>query len=221
MKIARFLLPCLFLSGYVAAQPAPQTKSSELKDATPSPAFQERDFWHFKVTARLTPGVSHSRALEDGIYVLRYAGGKIQVRRLIDGDEQPAGRRPVLLALLGLSEAEAYQTLKFPLSVGQTWRYTYEADGPRKIRTRNVEVRVAGIEQISTPAGVFQAFRVEKWENWSSGGPKWGVKVHNVPTVYFYSPETKSIVKYTLEDESGRMTDIELIKFGTSRSDQG
>lgn len=217
MKTARFLLPSLLLFGYAAAQPEPQAKSSST-DTVHAPSFHEGDFWHFKVSAQLAPGVSHSRALEDGIYILRYSGGKIQVRRFIDEQEQPAGRRPVLLALLGLSEAEGYQDLKFPLSVGQTWRYTYEADGPRKLQNRLVEIHVVGMERVSTPAGAFPAYRIEKRENWSTGG-KGGLKVHNVPTVYFYSPETKSIVKYLLEDDSGRTREIQLIKFG-SRSDQ-
>lgn len=75
---------------------------------------------------------------------------------------------------------------------------------------RSVEVTVAGIEQVTMPAGSFKAYKLVKAEQWQ--GRKG--KSNSTTTTYFYSPDTRSIVKTTSASDEGTGTsDKELVKF--------
>ena len=81
-------------------------------------------------------------------------------------------------------------------------------------RPRWRDPRVIGKEEVNTPAGSFQAFKIEKEERWAlrTGGSG------RTMSVYFYSPATKSVVKSYFEQRgpgSGKR-EIELIKFGSA-----
>jgi hypothetical protein len=119
----------------------------------------------------------------------------------------------ILNAMLGRGDIKLWQIAQFPLFVGKKWEYQYRIGtlGSRASRyTRSAEIRVSGIEQIATPAGQFRVFRIEK-EDW--------FKQNRWVTTAWYSPDTKSIVKFFYDTsvspgDQGK-TELELIKFGT------
>ena len=190
-----------------------------------TPAFKDGDFWQFKVTEYLATNVSSTKAL-DGVYELAYSQGKVK-GFLLTGDQKgevdldPDDHTGTLLVLLGLNPKRP--DLKFPLSVGQKWNYAYQfkTPGTRMVHPRNVEVSVVGIESVSTQAGTFRAFRILVETNWSSGGrgPKVDSKVNHTTTTYFYSAESKSIIKSgrknSLKSSNETNSGIVLVKFGS------
>ena len=98
--------------------------------------------------------------------------------------------------------------LKFPLIVGQKWTEEYKTRvrGTLRVERRTSETRVLGVEHIPTSAGTYQTFKIER-ENWLGRVlERW---------IYFYSPETKSLVKYNYEALVGSSAtrEVELIKF--------
>jgi hypothetical protein len=53
------------------------------------------------------------------------------------------------------------------------------------------------------------------WGGQRGGSKRAGIKVRNYEWTYYYSPETRSIVKYKYEDADGATREIELIKAGS------
>lgn len=194
------------------------------QDQAPAPVFKDGDFWQFKVTEDVA-NLSSTKEL-DGVYELVYSQGKVKAFELtgdqkIEVDLDPDDRTGTLLVLLGLNPKRP--DLKFPLSVGQKWNYTYQfrPTGSRVVHPRTVEVRVVGIEPVITQAGAFRAFKILVETNWSSGGrgPKVESRVNHSTTTYFYSAESKSIVKSggksSVESSNESKREIELVKFGS------
>jgi hypothetical protein len=82
--------------------------------------------------------------------------------------------------------------------------------GSRQDQRRSVEISVAGMEKVTTPAGAFDAYKLIKNESWSTvkGAGRGGNSV-----TYFFSPETRSIVKRSSQSEgAGANIETELIK---------
>lgn len=179
------------------------------------PSFKEGDTWQFRL-AQKGQTVSTSERFT-GIYELVFAQDQVKVYE-VNGDQKIAvdvkldGPGAGLLANIGKHEARP--SLKFPLSVGQKWTYEYETTpaGARAPQKRSAEVNVIGIEPITTAGGSFNAYKLVRTEQWQGGGKK-VVWIKNVVT-YFYSPETRSVVKSTsLNENSGATSETELIKF--------
>jgi hypothetical protein len=129
----------------------------------------------------------------------------------VTGDQKTEFETPEgLLGLVGQREERPH--LKFPLSVGQKWTYEYRVRPPntKQDQKRSVEVSVVGMEQVTTPAGSFNAYKLLRIESWLTRGGAWtGTK-----TTYFYSPETRSTVKrLTAADAISATAETVLIKF--------
>src|SRR5262245_2468004 len=88
---------------------------------------------------------------------------------------EPDGQTQTFVRLIGKSDNER-PTLKFPLSVGQRWTHQYEIrpPGSKFNQRRSAEVNVVGIEQVTTPAGSFKAYKLIKNESASSGSRQGG-----------------------------------------------
>lgn len=128
-------------------------------------------------------------------------------------DIKPGGPGDGLAALIGKQEQRP--TLKFPLSVGQKWKYEYvtRPAGSNADQQRSVEAAVTGIEQVTTPAGSFKAYKLVREETWQRKGGRIVNWVTGTVT-YYYSPETRSIVKSTTANNVTSATaQTELIKF--------
>ena len=184
------------------------------QDQATATKLSEGDFWQFKARSWDTIGKSSQRF--DGLWQLSLSQGKLKVFYLTgDQKEEVDISREGGWLFVFVGRSKTLPDLKFPFSVGDKWNYEYKAPlfGTQKILTRSVEVRVTGIEQITTPAGTFRAFKLEKDDR---SDPK-DVYI----TTFFYSPETKSVVK-SLKDTSsttgsGGKSEIELVKFGSAR----
>lgn len=180
---------------------------------TTKPEYNGSEVWQYRSSEKGFTGAT-SEAL-NGTYELIYQQGTVKAY-LIDGSaREEVNTRPDfpgenLLLLLGA--ADRRPDLRFPLTVGQKWDYKYENTprGARRSETRSVEIAVTGMEQVTTPAGVFNAYKLVKSELWSGSGKN--ARQNSSSTTYFYSPDTKSIVKSSFESESGGKREIELIK---------
>jgi hypothetical protein len=99
--------------------------------------------------------------------------------------------------------------LKFPLIVGQKRTEEFEARirGTNRRQKRTSENSVLGIEDITSPAGAYQTFKIET-NGWCGGKAcgKW---------IYFYSPQTKSVVKYNYQATLGSTAtwEVDLMQF--------
>ena len=102
------------------------------------------------------------------------------------------------------------QRLEFPLFVGKKWKNDYRIIG-RFTFTVTVENSVVGVEDVTTPAGVFRAFEIERVDI---------ARTFRNKNTSLYSPQTRSMVKSSFESEGGlnpgAKTETELIKFGSA-----
>jgi len=187
------------------------------QDQAPAPSFKDGDTWQFNISRK--GQIASSTDQNEGMYELSVTQGAVKLYDINGGQKnempiQPDGPTQALLRLVGKSNQR--QDLKFPLSAGQKWTYQYEtrpAGLPRDQR-RSVEVNVAGMEQVTTPAGSFKAYKLIRSESWSTTGRGGGAGGGSSTTTYFYSPETRSIVKLSIANENNPGTvEIELIKF--------
>src|SRR5262245_19517817 len=190
------------------------------QEQAPAPSFKEGDTWQFNISRKGQVGMTRDQT--QGTYELSVAQGGIKIYA-VNGSQktempiQVSGPSQELLRLVGKSDQQP--DLKFPLSVGQKWTYEYEYRDAGQVRDqrRSAEVNVAGTEQMTTPAGAFQAYKLVKSEHWSTSGTsrsKGGGSTNNGTTTYFYSPVTKSIVKSSNVNEKNTKTvEIELINF--------
>lgn len=180
-----------------------------------APNYKDGDFWLFKATERDFVGSRSDPIVGD--FSVEYLTGRVKVS-FIDGGQKSdvsSYQSSVLQSMLG-SYKGAYlggEYLRFPLSVGTKWTVSYDAAlrGSRKKQNRSVEVRVEGTDKVTTPAGAFRAYKLVR-EDSARAGSLWLL-------TYYYSPETKSIVKFLLDASvgtgSGGKREIELIKFGS------
>ena len=178
------------------------------QESAPAPIFKEGDTWQFNIT-RQGQIVSTTDQL-NGTYEMAFLQGKFKSYQ-VTGDQKTEFETPEgLLGLVGQREERPH--LKFPLSVGQKWTYEYTVRPPnsKQDQKRSVEVSVVGMEQVTTPAGSFNAYKLLRTESWLTRGAGWtGNK-----TTYFYSPETRSTVKRsTAADAISATAETELIKF--------
>lgn len=188
------------------------------QDQAETPQYHPGDLWVFKVAEKDIAAESTSAL--DGDYAVIYSPeGKFIVRR--PGGGMPQGRQEfgILFALLS-NPADETQFLQFPLTVGKKWKVSYQLQvrGGSSPVIRTADNNVTGMEEITTQAGKFRAFKIERYDTGGGGGR--GAPPPIFSLTYYYSPETKSVVKYHFELKTPTgMTagtrDIELIKFGS------
>ncbi len=87
----------------------------------------------------------------------------------------------------GPTQRPPFQFFVWPLEIGGEWRTASEGDSPEDESSSGfmLAMRVAGLEEVSVPAGTFEAFRVEMYEAYS------GLLIME----YWYSPKAKWMVK--------------------------
>ncbi len=171
------------------------------------PSYKTGDTWQFSAKSGGTTGSDPSKIF-NGTYELSIVTGKLKIWAVTGSQKEELEPRPLpLLCLLGYC-----QNLDFPLTVGKQWKRNYNVApiGSNQPLPRTVTYEVKGIEEVTTTAGTFRAFRLESDDRYS-GSDFWITK-------YWYSPETRCIVKYLFDATSGGSTtglqrDLELIKF--------
>ena len=99
--------------------------------------------------------------------------------------------------------------IKFPLYVGQkrTEEFETRIRGTNRRKKVTSETTVLGVEQIASPPEAYQTFKIET-NDWC-GGKSCG------RYTYFYSPQTKSVVKYNYQATLGSTAtwEVDLIDF--------
>lgn len=194
----------------VEAAQSPKPHSDFAQEQASKPTFMEGDSWQFNTSTAQTLGITQLDYTQGKVKAFSVEGDTKTEINLVPGDTTSQ----VLLARLGLSEE--LQTLRFPLSVGQKWDFTYETrlSGLKNPIRRQVEITVTGVEQVTTPAGTFKAFKLVREETWMvTRGIYQGSERRNSTTTYYYSAETKSIIKSTNIDGEDNPATTELIKF--------
>jgi hypothetical protein len=185
----------------------------------PAPTYKEGDTWRFKFENKGIELGRTSTDILDGIFEVAFTQGNFKLYEVEGGTGRggeipfyPDDRSERLLTTVG--QVEKRPTLKFPLSVGQKWTYEFTArpPGSRADQKRSVEVAVLGMEDVTTPAGVFKAFKIVREEAYQQPGPRG--KYARATYTYFYTPETKSTVKgSTVNDSSPTTSEYQLIKY--------
>jgi len=193
------------------------------QDQIAAPSYRNGDFWIFRVGEKdfLT---QTTRAL-DGDYRVAFSDGKFAVRSIAESNGKTNQSVGVLKRMLYIPDEED-QLLQFPLAVGKKWDTSHEAEGRRgggRVAHMKGETNVTGIEEIKTSAGTFRALKIERSDRGrASGGKK--AEFHDNTYTFYYSPETRSIVKYKYEQREASgvgsragIREIELVKFGSRR----
>jgi len=100
------------------------------------------------------------------------------------------------------------KTFDFPLVAGKTWSYNYDGNGKISLRAAQVIVVGPTVQPVQTAAGKFNAIEIRRIETWRNG---------ERTTTYFYSPETKSVIKLDADAsglEGDRHYEMELLRYG-------
>jgi hypothetical protein len=174
------------------------------------PPYQEGEFWHFEVRHPRVSQIYDSTKLVDGVHKIVYSQNQFKTSYLSpDGKEELGPPSPALMLLLGRGK-----DFSFPLTVGKKWSYRYPhliiTPPPRVavFRWRIVDFNVAASERVKTKVGTFQAFKLVKANRLMTGTRRPWV------TTYYYSPQTRSVVKMSSSEEEGGRVEIALIKHG-------
>ncbi len=176
------------------------------QDEAAKPAYKNGDTWVFAVKESGTIG-STSNAL-NGTYEISIVDGKMKVASVQGAQKDDLDPMPgALLALLTFGP-----NLSFPLTVGKQWSRDYKGTyvGSNKPIARKITYEVKGTEQVTTPAGTFRAIKLESDDR---AGQR-----DYFTTTYWYSPDTRSIVKSNFDgsaggQHTGLQRQIELTKF--------
>jgi hypothetical protein len=181
------------------------------------PSYKDGDFWHFSIERKNFQ--TYSSARSDGDYEVRFMNGEPRVYALGGGEKkgEVTGQSADGLKRR-LANKDEREDLLFPLFVGKKWKTAYQEVG--KVTQRHtVETEVTGFEEVTTPAGVFKAFKLQRVDDNGRNNASY--------STYFYSPETRSIIKSTSETKAtrtsgrgasqadGQITEIVLIKLGS------
>lgn len=161
------------------------------QDEATKPSYKNGETWLYTLKEGGSTG-SSSRSL-NGTYELSIVDGKLKVAAVNGSEKEDLEPRPApLIAMLTFGP-----NLDFPLTVSKQWTRDYKGTyvGSSKPIARKITYEVKGIEQVTTPAGTYRAFKLESDDR---AGQR-----DYFTTTYWYSPETRSIVKSKFDGSSG------------------
>lgn len=163
-----------------------------------APSYSQASSWKYRVVHRTYSGVWKSN-LMNGDFDVVVRNGEPKVLQAGSGKAVVQFPDPNPFAILLPTEAVARdqtQYFNFPLWVGKDWRGSEFWDH----KWRGTRNWVTGLETVVTPAGTFRAYRIERDIRIFVG-----IRNFYRNEIYFYSPQTRSIVKY---DSSEEMKDL-------------
>ena len=109
------------------------------------------------------------------------------------------------------SQGYRIRAYDFPLTVGKTWTFEYDASSGDKSWHHKVTGKVVGLEKVTVPAGTFNTAKVELTDYYNgsaNGGWTWsGV----VTDTRWYSPQVRNYVRRTFVD-SGSSSSAPVIR---------
>lgn len=160
-----------------------------------SPIFQDGDTWQFKMTNK---GFNGPSSVSTRTYEIAYTNGDVQVYVFGDKGKQKAdsNARDYFLGMIGKAETEGRKAfLQFPLFVGKEWHVEYDIKPGSRRLLMGGNIKVTKIEDISTVAGNFRSFKIEREDRGMVAigvGDLWN---WSFTSTFHYSPEARSIVK--------------------------
>ncbi len=178
------------------------------------PSYRVGESWVFRVDDKYF--FSYSDPL-DGAYEIDVEKGRLEIFHLDGGKKSSVSRPGPLTVMLPTPRITQHpsQFFNFPLGVGNKWQSHYLA-GRVWLWVDN---DVTGAETVVTPAGTFRAVKIDRRTTFYSFNydTTW-----YLTWIYFYSPQSRSIVKYHFQVESSHsmgdlhlehVQDVELTKF--------
>lgn len=201
MKYCRFFFIAVILSGTDAF-------GQQRFDA---PVFINGDFWQYRV---LEHGEYMKTEREiNGIYEIGYSNGQFKAFKL--ETNQKTELITVVGVLLGLVGQTPLQHIQFPLFEGKAWITDYTFRPRRREVDRNIRAvtKVVEFGDVKISLGTIKALKLEREARFKT--------VDHWDFVYYWSPQTKSVVKYEMNvlkgEAAGNKREIELVKFGSAR----
>lgn len=182
-----------------------------------APAYDKGDSWVYRVKRHSLTWRSDDAIGKGGDFELIPSGRFSKIFSLEGEKKVEVKSRSHLDGLLptGRVLEAPSKHFDFPLFVGKKWQNMF-LHGRRWDTAVN---EVTGIEPVATPAGTFPAFKIERIiADTRTDGDVWYYRFN-----YFYSPETRSVVKYdymfeTLVCGVYETTEIELINYAASKT---
>lgn len=172
-----------------------------------APTYKDGETWQFKM-------VEKGMAVQTAAAVVRNFTVSLSAGRVTVSPRFLEVRR-----MLAIEDERQY--LQFPLFVGKSWWVLYPGDGPVQIRGTTSVTR---LEDVTTAAGTFRAFVIERrdkgFRRGGDAGRGDGRLAGRWSYTYYYSPQTRSIVKYYLATGiggRGGSREFELINSGSDR----
>jgi len=163
-----------------------------------APSYSETGSWKYRVVHRTYSGVWKSNLI-NGEFEIVVRNGEPKIFQPNSSKAAEITADPNPLAVLLPTEAVARagtQYFNFPLWIGKDWR-GWEL---WEHKWRGTRSSVTGVETVVTPAGTFSAYRIERDIRIFVG-----VRNFYRTEIYFYSPQTRSVVKF---DSSEEMKDL-------------
>jgi hypothetical protein len=167
--------------------------------ASEKPAYKEGESWGFRVKSTI--------AEVQGEYEVAFKDGKFE-----SNDMQFL--TSALYVTVHLDDPQK-KWFEFPLVSGKKWSFQYQhrSAATGRLDRRNSEIEVVGPtpQVIKTPAGDFKVIELRR-SDWFGGGRA------RFEITYFYSPETKSVVKLVADTDGPQgktHSEMELIKYST------
>ncbi len=182
------------------------------QDRSEAPVLMDGDFWQYRV-------IEHGEYMKterelNGIYELVYSNGRFRTFKLEGSQKKElTSETGVLLGMVG--QTENLKQIQFPLFKGNTWStdYTFRPRRRDVDRLVNAVTKVIDFGDITIGLGTFPSFKIER--------EVWFRKIDHWTHIYYWSPQTKSVVKYHMEvlkgTAAGSKREIELVKFGSAR----
>ena len=174
-----------------------------------APVYEEGDWWVFRTKAE-----SPSGKISLNEYRVTYNNGRFESdpSGFLTQSDDPEWPNNYPFASVYVNDPEII-SLNFPLVTGKEWKFRFRRNpaGSGSPARGHAEAKVIGpvAEDIETPAGRFKAIEIRRRDFRNS----------TLELLYFYSAETKSVVKSTThwslqEQNLPRRFEMELIEFG-------
>ena len=180
---------------------------SAMAQSADRPTVKDGDRWRFAVYYE-TPSAEPTR-----VWVIR-AIGPTRIEATENGE--PLTFTPDLNVLESPRHTESNpQALRFPLEVGQRWRYSTDWLFKPKGSKGNaiVDVAVLGHEKVRVPAGEFDAFKLVATRRIRGiSGINSQIDAETT-TTYWYAPAARAVVKWEFHNPYLGRSTVELVDF--------
>jgi hypothetical protein len=158
----------LLASSLAAAVDLPQPEVID------KPIFKVNDSWTYRINNRARNGETKERRYILSI-IRTSSNGILQSVRAVDSSLPPieklVGADFSQVDSINGKEVVVHKPFDFPMEIGKQWEISYEKTNPTKsVKKHTVKLNYKGIgwEEVTVPAGKFQAFKVEVEGTWQN-----------------------------------------------------